>query len=1780
MADLSLEETSPDNLPMADTMAEPMADDSFIVAQDMATEEPPTSPVQILSNVDAADGDEDDFNNFIQLGDRVMIESTVYGKTIGRVYYRSEERISVKPDGAGNMLHVFDLEPSDEEETYKEEYGVTSVLILEKREKEFFIEQQHLDEYQLIITFDKEGKLIYDDEETKHVKQYKIISNVEKSIEQEQDAITLEDMNDPSSILELDFNFVGIPPDMPFVMIGINGMEEEKKEPTNEAAEPPAEVELDKAIQEEQRELEEQRNENEDDGIEILGFIEVMKPQIVREAASYEQRIPDDLQRIDALNDFLSGLDPLLQKDENAIRSVRVLVETLLHLKQTTSTYNKDGSIKGPKAPVTFLSDLIRSTTIPLGRPILQVIKKLYTKGANLEEETDTTQVVFEDFREELTQIMQEQAQMAVASTGKNAQPGQEWFKQKSFLESYFSPWMTSDKEAEEDKEKERKEDLENEEEVKDASMQPTWSAHRDSDFFRQEAPRTGQANADGTYTLQRTVEGYRANTIMDHVTFGLERALSTTYHKGEKEPKHEWISRDSADMMAYILFPLQVVNQLGSTRSHFLAIDSGRSQLPIKSMTDILQQIGEPKEDRANSALPLLIPSLSIVEGKLSLKDYVEGFVIPSLGMGDMLHVLEQYGIQHLDISKDVLEVLNHTFERYQSQLLTALAALRTSLSENKKEDPVPNPFLKDPAILTTILAQPALKDAVDDYERINITLSASDLGKVIYLMQHHPNYFQVAAGKNPVLIGRALAHTMNNAYLQQLQIEKILAYNKQNAGSKPKKNPCQHVRDLVSVRRLRDTGDRFAEMALFVRRYQGDTKDFWLNCVICSEHLICMHEFLQLKAFLRPHEKDIIEKEIILGYSGGQFQGKYICKVCGQSIRDLDFDNTIEFDDDGKPKSGRAVLVDADAILEEQIHQMIQAPIETSPEESLGLTEQREKDCYYLIRDLAEYMGVPMLKEVYIRIMREVLEWLGRYMMSERDYNKIRKKKPEAYPEYVVFIARNRVCAAAVYILLEIQCSIPSYVVNHTLMGCPAPGWNGYPLLDNLEDKQGIEYLACGISLYKKKGSVWDNTEYQTIQVDKVRMNTILFNMINILTDAMKDINVQSRIAQKRIYLAKMSTHALLQKDVIYPDFLPEQVVLTPEEAAKEPITKEVLENMGKVGLRGLVKLWIREAHHMATTTAVLNRTSPMIETTCCTTSIQLPGSFWKPVQASLHLPKRALIPVFQGQPMMIPFQPRDVAIGVVEPNPALYYRIFLKYCSSEGGDHAGQPHEPGPTNRCIWCGFQFPCNPAVMDIDKDGKEAILEYMKSKNKDVNKGISPADFNNLLDQIHDTYRVKPIRQKNTLYSAEQGRRVRLDKVMIEFASIAYPPIPAWKEIIIGLIKQFREDSSSHAHVSLKDISNAPRNAVLIVQKQLAASKLMSKYKMTLQMCMDLLTKSICEDEEDSQKKGQDGQEEKKENQENEDQEDQEDQEDDRPSIKEGAWTSFFQTLQSYFIVPFQRILSDFKTKSILDAIPKELRIALSEQHVNDDLVPKLETDLEIQTWATAKIAVTVGKVSTKDNPFSKTVKAKLTFFLNQMRDLYAFKHKIRSNMIPGHDKTLKYIKYTMLYGPLASLLSTSSAARQHPTDVLIDPTPSFFSELIIYTLLKYKKERLAYSDSKIKELIEIRNERERVNVVAEFDKMDEESRRMELTNKSLGLGKWSVGGSKLIRAYDKDYYDQERVKRMEAGIFDFPGLGDNMAAEGRQLDAMGLPMFGDDESGYEHNQHGDDDNE
>ena len=250
------------------------------------------------------------------------------------------------------------------------------------------------------------------------------------------------------------------------------------------------------------------------------------------------------------------------------------------------------------------------------------------------------------------------------------------------------------------------------------------------------------------------------------------------------------------------------------------------------------------------------------------------------------------------------------------------------------------------------------------------------------------------------------------------------------------------------------------------------------------------------------------------------------------------------------------------------------------------------------------------------------------------------------------------------------------------------------------------------------------------------------------------------------------------------------------------------------------------------------------------------------------------------------------------------------------------------------------------------------------------------------------------------------------------------------------------------------------------------------------------------------------------------------------------------------------------------------MRESLSEEHVETAIKPVLMNELAFYTMFNLDdriqrdIMRQIGsKVKLSDASFAQhktAILQKLETCVAQLSSILDYKHKLRFREIAIRKELIYYIKKLIFYGAMHNLFN-------HSSRVLID--------IVIYHLNKFKNENLAYNTEQIKNMIEIRNEEERVQVVKEFDKMTADMKKIELVKKKLGIGKWAVGGTKLIYAYDKDYYDLERQRRLDAGIVDFPGLGiDNIPNE-QQTDDLGFPESNeaDEQDGYDHTEANDD---
>ena len=481
-------------------------------------------------------------------------------------------------------------------------------------------------------------------------------------------------------------------------------------------------------------------------------------------------------------------------------------------------------------------------------------------------------------------------------------------------------------------------------------------------------------------------------------------------------------------------------------------------------------------------------------------------------------------------------------------------------------------------------------------------------------------------------------------------------------------------------------------------------------------------------------------------------------------------------------------------------------------------------------------------------------------------------------------------------------------------------------------------------------------------------------------------------------------------------------------------------------------------------------------------------------------------------QGTFLLTEFHPREAeqlneTRG--DANKDFYYRLFLKYCYD--GDRIGHPHQPGLTNLCMWCGFQFPTHPAVMDVNKEGKDALADVDTTTER----------FVDLLDTIHTVNRVA---------SLSLPESSGMDKIMEAFSDVRPVPIEDWKRLI-----QF-------TLVELKKITYLKKTGELEEGDRQQIATAASELSDASRTCKDDILQRLVSDRYKAILE----------------------------NIASLSWTDFFNVLQSYFIIPFQRIVSNFSGDNL--KVSHELQNELSVMHVEQFLAPMLKREINFLE----------PRRGASQSPSLRLARSKLRYYNAQLSALLPFMNNIRSSKVPGRELLLEYVQQAILYGPISQLLNSSmdpDESEYSSSESRHDSSLDFLLELISHQLRKYKDESLAFDDEKIKYLIAVRNEKERVNIIREFNLYTDEQREVELMNKRLGLGKWAVGGTKVIYAYDADYWDEERTKRLDAGIFDFPGSGDGQVEGlgGQEVDELGFRIYGDEEmergGGYDHDQ-------
>jgi len=1546
--------------------------------------------------------------NSFELGDRVYISGGVLDGLRGRVYYLNEDLLEILPEGEFHRVVKIPIVDGD----FDPELQITAAYTLEKRASPAFVAQNDFQVEYLAETITEEGK-------------FGTVYTIKEINEDEDSAVFTDETGADKKIV---FGFIGIPRDEDFSVLRVREPPEVEKE----------------AVAHSKEEV-----EQEEEDLTILGDVEIPDIQSFKEIPVTQQYYPDITQRNEMLQDLLSTYSIRQQKNPDKQSEVRKLVELMILLRNDIIRYSKSGEPMGQNS-TTFstLIDLLQGTHVPLARQVADAKRVVYldhsveglkaiAKDQPSEDPTSTPfdSVVVQYLQDTIRagNEFQDTQLSGIQSQVLNTDVLPNWFLGwEGYFQRHMASWVSG-------------------------ASENNLPFSTDTEFLRFPVPDLESASVEGLPPVGNEKDKIVGTDDLGYVTMSLLRGLGPRSGRlREKEPQRVIESAESVVAMNYLLFPLKYDADLGSVRSGKLAIDIGKSMMAPRTLLSILREQGGVSDvPSAGSIISLNGASI----GNITIEDWLQGQPLGANGLGDILATLSSFGLSVRELSVDQMAVLIEKIDAYRALVRTTIVNYVEKAEKELSEIALQNnPLLEQVTvqeIITKLMGEPNFQKKILEFQNRFPSYRENDIALFATLFVYMYDFTFAALAGGPRSLQIEIRRSARKTYLRRVYESMMLMKKKLNAGMPPEPNPCPHVRSLDMVRKVKDSTQRLKLLNKFITDFGGEKKDNWLKCIVCSKQCLCNHEILLLQEFMKPREKEALHKELLLAFSGGQFHGGYMCKNCGQSISSVEYDTSLEYDDEGRPMMGRAVLVDNDAIEEDLVEQMLGTPAEAVVE--IQFDTSLQKTIYKAARQILSLVGIQASLEGYKTIVRRVGAEMGK-LQSREDYSKYQKAaktKGLATQDYDILFNRILVVSVAAYSLIDIQTTIPGYVVRYKLPGYKA-SFAGAPM-GSENERGGIEYISGAVASVMKAEAPWNMTGFQKEKSDAKRQATIAKLVGSMCLSALSNSEIQQDIAMKKEYLEKTygkTTQDLGLVEKVPTGFFPQQ---WKRDDVKTNAVPEAASSQEKS------RAWIVQAHGVARESALLMEGSPYAETSCCFHPIQSPLAFWSEKEKSLpSLTKKDIITGPRGSHLAVHYKARRLDITRAIPSDAILYRIFLKVCFQ--GDRKGLPHEPGYDNLCPHCGFTFP---AEMN-DELGKGAL---------DAQKVVYTRDaFQELLDEAHRQYRVTPPISKRLVSGA--GLFEKLIKIQTA-------PFAEWGATLSTIIAELNKLPENKP---VEDIDLATIYGTLSNYAEEFTQELVGRLRLENRQILDKLV--------------------------------------DQPP------SALVESMRTYFLIPFQRLSTGFNTKNL-------------QVQKSYDLPPGTEVDVN------KNIAGHLEFMGDLVKRMKGITRGKIEYARTQLMEILPIiQQEIRTPLLPGGSIGLPYLLKTIVLGILAGCANPNFIPEG--MDIVkgeaVDMEARGAMQIIAVCLSRFLSEGLNFSPEEIRSMIARRNEVEKTRIVSKFKTMTPEEKAVELMNKRLGLGDWSIGGTAAIYRLNETQYERERRERTEMGIV---GVEEGGAAPG-----------------------------
>ena len=1225
----------------------------------------------------------------LHIGNLIGIHSKL-GYTKGRIIYRSLEMLRIMPDETSDRAVEFPME--DDGTAFAPDLGVTGVEVFDRQASPFYVDFLGVRPGELLEFFKANGEVAAKPGEVAKI----LKSDVEG---EEEDSIKLVD----GRTLE----FMGIGPPEPVIVIRVRTA----MNVAAAAAEVGVEEDTDAA-----------------DAIIRQEAISALLRSALPAAAveiipTAERTYPDSMQREELFQDLISGLSAKKQTNARVIRAIEREVDLAVALKNKSIQRDQTDRIIGTSPYlITTVSDAVSHGPTPSAIPVVEGARILNLDNATTVGYKYAESDVVPRALLDLEQSMEEAAQRYLEGAIPDAVGGVNVFY------AYNNDLLGSGLAT-----------------LQGPVQGSGWS--EDQDVIR-------------TATYETAVQGLSKRLPTDEPPVTLAFLVSNVLDRGVRVLTSDKVvirktgatyiaaPSDPSTIKGYVMLPPKAALKLRPPRNpgdlptallYSAALESDNLPTVAKTLVDLYS---------ADAGSPLNAWTLPVDDAaSLQVAEWLQAVlrytVHPIDSMGprgpQLLSLLDALGLGATDLAPPVAAVINAWVSKSQKTWISLMKARRVEIQAALNTEPA-RTFQSVVGIESPLWAAlrgaESLKELLEDIGRRNPTIAdAPTLMTASLLVEAQGDatpivWTEIAkldsrelggidAASAAAALAASRAYTLRRAALRNKDLVALRA--------EPEVNTCAHTKRLESVRNVSDVLERSRLLRTFIEEFQGPKSGDWISCVLCKKECVCYHELMELEALAQPQRLDTIQKQMLIRFGGDRYEGKIVCKNCGQALQDIDYDDHVEFDDEGRPIQQASVLTD------EQMEGADEKQLLSDP--LVEFESYSHRMAAEALTDLLMHGRITMPPDVFRRIVNYTDIYVGRRAPDEKKYTELTERKAKMastklkkgtfvadLPTYAETVDQLRVSALMALTTIAIQSE--NVTVSAGLPVCSFSR-GGFPLDPSADPSKpgALMYVACVaadmVTESKYKRAPWssqgwvgdakgETRQRKAFAVAQTAVNVILGLDGKAALSFTPEVRMMLTKVQENKEEARERALVSLTDELpvgFRPEPRPPAVAKPATERNPLPALKSAI-TAGSVSDSMAAEISVA-AHKQAIYTILeIHDTAKKSHKgdMCCPSAEKSGVTEVSPVMKAAHLLRLTNTTAANAGTQLWPVQETPHIEPIEQAvDESVFFKLFLKFCYT--GHAVGNPHEFSIGNTCRQCALVLGKPIDLIDFAKEG-------------------------------------------------------------------------------------------------------------------------------------------------------------------------------------------------------------------------------------------------------------------------------------------------------------------------------------------------------------------------------------------------------------------------------------------------------------------------------------------